>query len=233
VIAWAYALMGALLIATGLMSVYVLRLGPPPVLGGPPNVIAAPGGQTPPTGAPPTDEQITQRIRSVLIPLACQQLDSVNRDHGSARTDALAILALDIAIASGVVTYGITSRYSGNWWASLVLIGLSAICAGATRIPIPRQAGLAFPAPGASPVVHIWATLRSGFLPDEGSDPRELLVSVQGRPDDDAYEFMLAALIRSRRRSAASLRLLIWVLRFALLLLVVDGLMCAVLFLHG
>ena len=232
VLVWSYVAAGSVVALMLALSIFVLR-SEASFRARMPHVGAGPGGliplPLPPT--PTTAEQMAERICFVLIPLARQQLDAVNRKHGAAGTDALAIVALDVAIATGVVTYGVANRYPGNWWASLVLIGLSTLLAAGTRIPIRRRRYLALPGPGAARFARFSATIQAGFAVDEGSDPSELLIRIENTADRDAYELVLAGLIRARGRSAASVRLIEWVLRVALLLLLVDGVLCAVFFL--
>jgi hypothetical protein len=169
----------------------------------------------------PTPTETVERIRSILIPLGLQQLDAINRDHGSANTDALAILALDAALALGVVTYGVSATYPHGWWVSLVAVGLSAVLALVARAPVRRHE--------KSGSRISW--LRVGLLPDDGPSPLELLSRIERRSEPDAYALVLGSVLRAAQWSAESLRLKTWILRVALLLLPIGGLVCAVLFL--
>jgi hypothetical protein len=179
----------------------------------------------------PTPDETAELLRDSLIPLASRQLDSVNRDHGAVSTDALAILALDVAIGIGVTTYGVTNSYPSGWWASLVLVGVSAAFAFASRLPFTRRDDRLVP-PFATRWFYVREFLRAGLVPDEGPDPLRLLSQMQTRAELDAYTLMLTQVLRSTDWSSRSLRLKTRLVIIALLLLPLDGIICAVLFLR-
>ena len=183
-------------------------------------------------GGVPSDDDISARIAHVLLPLARQQLDAVNRDHAAASTDAIAVVALDVALGSGLVVWADAHKYPDRWWVPLIGLVLSMFVAFSARVPLAPLDSV----PHGFSRLRLRAWLRRriepGLVPDAGPDPVEMLEAVQSVDALDAYTLSLAALVQSGERSTASLDLKTFLLFVALLLLPLDAAASAVFFLR-
>lgn len=168
-----------------------------------------------------TPREVSERLQHGIIPLALQQLDGVNRDHGGVGTNAIAVFAVDAAAMATLVLWADTHHYPNNWFFPGVLLIVSAALAIWTLFPVsPWTEG-----------THKWLTkiwivkgLEPGFRLDAGPEVVRLLERVGGEPDPDAYATILAALVRSTERSNASLALRSTLVTVSVLLLPLDAL---------
>jgi hypothetical protein len=171
------------------------------------------------------------RLRSAILPLALQQLDAVQRDHSSAGTDALAVIALDVGLGSVVVLWSDANRYPAHWWVPLIALMLSSAVALVSKLPIEAGRDTQDARPGRLGLRRLVSPLRAGLVPGAGPEVRRLATEIQKRPELEAYEYVIAAVLSSFAKSGASLRVKNGLITASLLLLVLDAATSGVVFL--
>jgi len=170
-------------------------------------------------------------LRSAILPLALQQLDAVQRDHSSAGTDALAVIALDMGVGSVVVLWSDANHYPRHWWVPLIGLVLSSAVALMCKLPIGGRRDGQDGRPGRERSRGLLSLLRAGLVPDAGPDVRTLATEIQQRSELQAYEYVTAAVLSSFGKSGASLRVKTGLVTASLVLLVLDAVSSSVVFL--
>lgn len=171
--------------------------------------------------ATPTPQEVSERLRHGILPLARQQLDGVNRDHGGVATNAIAIFAIDVAALAGIVVWDDSHHYPDHWLVPYFGILLSVLLAIWTLLPMARWKEDEHKTLRKIPVVQL---LAAGFSQDAGPDVLSLLDRIATEPDPSAYSTILATLVRARERTTASLALRSYLITAAIVLLPVDAL---------